>query len=340
MIYEEYSIGGYLYHHGIQGQKWGKRNGPPYPLKDSDHSPSEKKAGWKSSLNSTTKINKSINKLKDKNIKDVNKEGFVVAIPPSLFATYLVATTAVAVSEVIGQKITDKKIEKEIKKDQERKQNEQIDKKTGLYKKNEESTEKEDLAAVNRYFKHSDMQDNATSNCVYCSVAYEFRRRGYDVSANPRSEGTNGAFVTQSMFKNTKNNIHDTNNIVYNFNSKKQTYDIRYTTFEERKKVDAIRKKAMANNNKEYAKSVINNISKEQNSRGSLFVQWGVGGGHAMCYKVVNGEVTLLDPQSNKVYSGKSAERLLSSTWLASNMRLDKASINYEYKKKFKDVMS
>ena len=23
-----------LYHHGIKGQKWGKRNGPPYPLKD------------------------------------------------------------------------------------------------------------------------------------------------------------------------------------------------------------------------------------------------------------------------------------------------------------------
>lgn len=21
-----------LYHHGIKGQKWGKRNGPPYPL--------------------------------------------------------------------------------------------------------------------------------------------------------------------------------------------------------------------------------------------------------------------------------------------------------------------
>ena len=24
----------YLYHHGIKGQKWGKRNGPPYPLDD------------------------------------------------------------------------------------------------------------------------------------------------------------------------------------------------------------------------------------------------------------------------------------------------------------------
>lgn len=35
-----------LYHHGILGQRWGKKNGPPYPLKASDHSASEKKAGW------------------------------------------------------------------------------------------------------------------------------------------------------------------------------------------------------------------------------------------------------------------------------------------------------
>lgn len=41
-----------LCHHGILGMKWGKKNGPPYPLGAGDHSASEKKAGWRKSLDS------------------------------------------------------------------------------------------------------------------------------------------------------------------------------------------------------------------------------------------------------------------------------------------------
>lgn len=36
----------YIAHFGILGQKWGKKNGPPYPLGAGDHSTAEKKAGY------------------------------------------------------------------------------------------------------------------------------------------------------------------------------------------------------------------------------------------------------------------------------------------------------
>ena len=47
-----------LFHHGIKGQKWGKRNGPPYPLDEEDYSVAEKKAASSSPQKDADKIEK------------------------------------------------------------------------------------------------------------------------------------------------------------------------------------------------------------------------------------------------------------------------------------------
>lgn len=58
-MYESVDCSYHLAHHGILGQKCGKQNGPPYPLSSSAHSSSEKKAGWKKSLdNDGSTVNK------------------------------------------------------------------------------------------------------------------------------------------------------------------------------------------------------------------------------------------------------------------------------------------
>ena len=64
-------------HHGILGMHWGKRNGPPYPLDASDHSASEKKAGWKKSLGSgkiVKKKTKSVQTEEPSKIKSLEQE--------------------------------------------------------------------------------------------------------------------------------------------------------------------------------------------------------------------------------------------------------------------------
>lgn len=79
-----YTIGGELYHHGVMGQKWGKRNGPPYPLKPEAHSDREKKFGYKKSIGggrneaSYEKNRKKVNRVEK---KTANTQGSAREVP-------------------------------------------------------------------------------------------------------------------------------------------------------------------------------------------------------------------------------------------------------------------
>lgn len=55
-----------LYHHGIKGQEWGDRNGPPYPLDYEAHTAEQKKLNPKSTIDGDAKTE---NSKKDKNKK-------------------------------------------------------------------------------------------------------------------------------------------------------------------------------------------------------------------------------------------------------------------------------
>ena len=73
----------YISHHGIEGQKWGVQNGPPYPLNPEDHSKAEKRAATKylNKLDKTTAWEKRYYSEKegtayslDKKIKKLSKK--------------------------------------------------------------------------------------------------------------------------------------------------------------------------------------------------------------------------------------------------------------------------
>lgn len=87
----------YLAHHGILGQRWGRHNGPPYPLDASDHSSAEKKNLSKSlsgkrheeMYNRKSKSNSNNSEKKDFHLTDQQKK--YIKMGATVAATALVA---------------------------------------------------------------------------------------------------------------------------------------------------------------------------------------------------------------------------------------------------------
>ena len=216
----------FLAHHGIVGQKWGKRNGPPYPLNASTHNrvvKRGKKVG-----------NSSILSLLDPayNLKEQDRQN------------------------AIGNR-------KGV-----------IDKRTSLTKKTRRYSEEEDCKLVNPGYDR--MTGDTRNNCGSCSIAYDARRRGYDVISILSSKPL-PLTILDDVYPDHKE-------FWYAKNSKFGLLDTKCAP------------------KKNFINDITSNTDSNGNSRGIISLFYGSGAGHALNYSVNNGKIRFIDSQSGDIY--------------------------------------
>lgn len=228
----------YLMHHGIKGQKWGVRNGPPYPLNQTAHN----------------KVVKA-----DQSAKYGAKQ----------------QPTANAPKQSI------------------------------LKRKDRDYSEREDMKLINPL--------KGNENCVSCTMAYDLRRRGYDVTAgNDMTDLDIDDFI--GMYKNTK--LVDPVKLD------------RQIPFETREKL------ARHGKNYEYANAMADQMISGGNQRGNLLLQWDEYSGHSVAYEVKNNRLIVRDCQSNEVFEDKAARNMMAAATGIKYYRMDNLTPDVEQMKK------
>lgn len=121
-----------------------------------------------------------------------------------------------------------------------------------------------------------------TTNCAYCTLAWDLRRRGYDVQAKQDSRGGLVADQIEKLYRNpdgTTPNFETASNRQFGGSSS--------TMSEER-----------------FHDMYDTLVSQGEGARGQLCGFYFAGGGHSMGYEIVDGRLMIVDGQSGKVYYG------------------------------------
>lgn len=318
------NLGDSLTHHGIKGQKWGVRR---FQNKDNTLTAAGKaRYGSGTSLDGGSSKNtkpaaaptkksydhsqsSGIKKNKVKMALRVARDVGLTALSPA-YAVYL----ADDVAELVGAATSKKKEEKA----KQAKEGLETDKATGLKFKdpNKKYTEKDDMKAVNPGFHNFD--NNTKNNCMLCTMTYELRRRGYEVTANKASYGY-GMNDTKRWFPKAEvKKVDDYFGVIA---PKDRAWRMRVAL-------------AAQGINYKLAKQTKQALLQQgDGARGNLMVNFSNGGGHSMVYEVKKNKFQIRDCQSGKLY--RYPTRILRYCTSAGYARLDNVDFD---KKRIKEV--
>lgn len=314
-----------LYHHGILGMRWGRRNGPPYPLGASDHSASERKAGWRKSLDKSNdrrhtknKVSndseKERSKLSDKQKRAIKIGAAAAATALAAYGTYRLAksgkldkyidTGKAKVDALLSKKKAGNAGDVELGRQ----------KVESLFGKGEKVAQT--VSGIKRLAKPESLEDtlknvnppgrdgNYRNNCTLCSVTSFLRQQGLDVLAG-KTGGQQQSVVNivEECFKGAKT----TTGSAVKFGRSRQ----------------------------DAAEMLLNKYGR--NAEGVCSIQWkSKPGGHAFNWKIKDGIVSFFDGQSGV------GDSIVSGYWNDINpngglelARLDGAEINFDGIKKW-----
>lgn len=170
-----------LTHHGIKGQSWGVRNGPPYPLDADVHK----------------RVVTGENQVKEKGL-----------IPEIIGGALLLFEADAAINGPIAKTI--RRIKQNKSTAESKELNDvligDIAEHVDFSKDNPppiikgKHSVEDDMFAINPNYRGQAVP-GTTNNCALCSFTYDMRRRGYDVTAKPSIRGNYDSVLMTDLYK-------------------------------------------------------------------------------------------------------------------------------------------
>lgn len=276
-----------LYHHGIKGQRWGIRR---FQKKDGTLTAK----GKERYSQDDSMADEPAEKNSKKGLTDKQKKA--IKVGAAIVGTALVAYGAYKVSQIY------------------RGSGSKIDPDTGFRLLDKNMSDAEHLKAINpgrisflSKSKNMEIINGSSSNCMLCTTAYEFRKRGFDVHAG--LEKTGYGYMPDQIFPKLFKDYKGTTK----FSSRDGSYRSLLTDIEK------------------FAES------QGHGSRGNTVVWWKQGGGHSVIWENINGKIVFKDGQTNKIYENF-GEQILKHAKLSrpvEMLRTDNLTINSAEAKKF-----